>query len=155
MNGQFVTPPVTWASRCAAFDERIFAEEAWPRAVWEHELGSEFAHYLALPQAGLAAIPEVVALGGVSRGVEAEILTLGVARSARGQGIGGKLLDRLIELAWGEGSEQIFLEVRASGHVAQSLYRSRGFEVVGERPNYYRDEDALIMRLQREYTGAS
>jgi ribosomal-protein-alanine N-acetyltransferase len=35
--------------------------------------------------------------------------------------------------------------VRVSNAAAQSLYRRFGFERVGVRRHYYRDEDALIM----------
>ncbi|MCP5099650.1 MAG: hypothetical protein GY943_29200 [Chloroflexi bacterium] len=39
------------------------------------------------------------------------------------------------------------LEVRRSNQVAQALYLKYQFEIVGERPRYYRDtgEDAIIM----------
>jgi ribosomal-protein-alanine N-acetyltransferase len=38
--------------------------------------------------------------------------------------------------------------VRAGNLPAQALYRSRGFEAVGRRRDYYREppEDALVMR---------
>ena len=149
MSSRFVTPRPSWAGRCAAFDDRVFGAEAWPLAVWEHELGSTAASYRVLVRGGgIAALPEILALGGVSAGVDAEILTLGVAEAARGQGIGGELLDELLEIAWAGGAEQVFLEVRTgeAGAAARHLYGTRGFEIVGERPNYYHGEDALIMR---------
>src|SRR3712207_8765937 len=34
---------------------------------------------------------------------------------------------------------RIFLEVRASNHRAQQLYLKHGFEVIGQRSNYYHD----------------
>ena len=41
-----------------------------------------------------------------------------------------------------------------SNTVAQNLYRKYGFEVVGRRPGYYRDnnEDAELMTLSGVYT---
>ena len=44
---------------------------------------------------------------------------------------------------------EAMLEVRASNHIAQALYKDYGFEVVHRRPRYYRDnnEDALLMNL--------
>ncbi|MGO1590649.1 MAG: GNAT family N-acetyltransferase [Ancrocorticia sp.] len=152
---EFLTPQPSWAKRCAVFDLRVFGREAWPLALWEHELASEFAAYRALVREGISAMPEILALGGVSYGPDAEILTLGVSEAERGKGMGAALLDELIGIAWASGAEQIFLEVRAGGAPAQHLYRSRGFETVGERPGYYHGEDALIMNVQREYTSSS
>ena len=47
------------------------------------------------------------------------------------------------------GGTEVFLEVRASNAVAQSLYAGRGFRTEGRRRGYYRrpDEDALVLRL--------
>lgn len=152
---QFWIPRPSWAARCATFDLRVFGREAWPLAVWEHELTSELASYRALVRpSGMSANPDIVALGGVSHGPDAEILTLGVSSSARGQGIGGALLDELLTIAWEGGAGQVFLEVRTgdSGAAARRLYLSRGFEEVGRRPGYYHGEDALIMNVHREYT---
>jgi [ribosomal protein S18]-alanine N-acetyltransferase len=44
----------------------------------------------------------------------------------------------------------VFLEVRADNPVAQGLYASRGFAVVGRRPRYYQPDgvDAIVMRLE-------
>ncbi len=42
-----------------------------------------------------------------------------------------------------------FLEVRESNRAAINLYLSMGFEIVGTRPEYYRDpaEAAIVMRF--------
>jgi ribosomal-protein-alanine N-acetyltransferase len=80
---------------------------------------------------------------------ESEIANFAVAPSARRMGIGGRLLDRIIDAASTFGAATVFLEVRESNVAAQSLYASRGFAVAGRRPKYYRrpEEDALVMRL--------
>ena len=144
-------PRPGWAGRVADFDLLAFGPDAWPLAVWRQELRSEVAHYRALVscEPGLAAIPEVIAIGGVSEGIEAEILTIAVARSHRGRGLGGWLLDELLAIADGQGSESVFLEVRSRDDVAQSLYLGRGFKIVGGRKNYYHDDDAVVMRRDR------
>lgn len=45
------------------------------------------------------------------------------------------------------GARVVTLEVRVSNQLAQALYLKYGFEIVGQRRNYYSDngEDALIM----------
>lgn len=145
------TPKPGWAGRAASLDLQAFGGDAWPLAVWQQELGSDIAHYRAFvsTRPTAAAIPDVVALGGVSEGIEAEILTIAVAASHRGQGLGGLLLDELLATADANGAESVFLEVRSQDQVAQSLYLGRGFEIVGRRRNYYSDDDAMIMRRDR------
>ncbi|MFT3944928.1 MAG: GNAT family N-acetyltransferase [Ancrocorticia sp.] len=148
---RLAVPRPGWASRIAAFDLLAFGADAWPVAVWAHELAGENASYLSLVPAepGIAAVPEIVAIGGVSQGIDAEILTIAVASAHRGLGLGGLLLDELLAVADEQGSESVFLEVRSRDGVAQSLYEGRGFEEVGRRPRYYHDDDALIMRRDR------
>ncbi|MBI5082433.1 MAG: ribosomal-protein-alanine N-acetyltransferase, partial [Chloroflexi bacterium] len=52
-----------------------------------------------------------------------------------------------IEHALGLNAVEATLEVRAGNKIAQNLYCKFGFEEVGRRKNYYRDngEDALLM----------
>jgi ribosomal-protein-alanine N-acetyltransferase len=76
---------------------------------------------------------------------EREILNVAVAPADRRRGIGRALVEN--ELARGRGA--CFLEVRESNLAAINLYVSMGFEIVGKRPNYYRDpaEAAIVMRF--------
>ena len=55
-----------------------------------------------------------------------------------------------MEWARGHAAERITLEVRASNHVAQEMYRQFGFRVAGTRRHYYEKprEDALIMTME-------
>ena len=64
---------------------------------------------------------------------EAHITTFGVHPEWRRQGIGRRLLLRLLELAIELGARRMTLEVRVSNRAAQALYRAYGFEVVGRR----------------------
>ena len=81
---------------------------------------------------------------------QSELGNVAVAGSARGQGIGGALVDTVIERVKERGAHELFLEVRESNAGAQSIYRERGFIVVGRRRSYYAKptEDALVMRLR-------
>ncbi|MGK2285518.1 GNAT family N-acetyltransferase [Pedomonas sp. V897] len=83
---------------------------------------------------------------------EAELLLIAVLPSQRGKGLGGRLLDHAIARCRGAGARHMYLEVRDGNTVATALYKSRGFEVVGRRPGYYRSDkgellDALTMHL--------
>lgn len=82
---------------------------------------------------------------------EAHLLNICVAPEWQGQGYGRLLLDHFIRLAGERRAYQMLLEVRPSNKPALKLYRSRGFEQVGLRKNYYPAnhgrEDALILSL--------
>jgi ribosomal-protein-alanine N-acetyltransferase len=79
---------------------------------------------------------------------EVHLMNLAVHPARRRRGIGGALLDELLRRAEGEGWSPIWLEVRPSNEPALALYASRGFRIVGRRPEYYVDtgEDALLLR---------
>ena len=80
-------------------------------------------------------------------GDEGEIATLAVASGARGSGLGAQILGFLCDWCASRGARRLFLEVRQSNVGARHLYVRLGFEVVGERPNYYSDgETALLMK---------
>jgi len=74
------------------------------------------------------------------------IKDLAVRPSARGRGIGRRLLrEALFGLALA-GAAVVKLEVRESNDSARSLYRDEGFEPTRRVPRYYDDgEDALIL----------
>jgi [ribosomal protein S18]-alanine N-acetyltransferase len=82
---------------------------------------------------------------------DAEILTVAVARSDRGRGVAGALLDWHLRNLAGLGTSAVFLEVEDGNPPAQRLYAGRGFQQVGERRAYYprpdgRASTALILR---------
>ena len=78
---------------------------------------------------------------------ELHINNIGVWADARRRGVGGALLGAALELAARCGAYEAVLEVRAGNLPAQAMYERLGFEVVGERRNYYKEpvEDAKIM----------
>lgn len=82
---------------------------------------------------------------------EAHIATLAVHPDFRRQGIAKQLLVIALEKASEEGAQSALLEVRAGNEAAQTLYQKYGFEVVGRRERYYKDnnEDAVLMTLKR------
>jgi ribosomal-protein-alanine N-acetyltransferase len=82
---------------------------------------------------------------------EAEMLTIVVARSWRGRGVGRDLLREHLSRATLSGARAVFLEVDRDNAAAIALYARFGFVKVGQRQGYYRRPDgkpatALIMR---------
>ena len=76
------------------------------------------------------------------------MLTIAVATSQWGQGIGSRLLAALVAEARQRGCTEMFLEVRADNMRAQRLYKWFGFAEIGIRRGYYQPSgtDAIVMR---------
>jgi ribosomal-protein-alanine N-acetyltransferase len=72
---------------------------------------------------------------------EAELITISVLPSARGQGHGRALLDQVIETAQSNGATTLLLEVHATNKAALTLYQSSGFTEFGRRVGYYASTD--------------
>jgi ribosomal-protein-alanine N-acetyltransferase len=124
-------------------EEDLFAPDTWTEAMLRDELSrTKSRYYLVADVEG-----EVVGYAGlVAYRDEGHIATLGVRNAFQGKGIGARLLDALLSEA-DRRVPRVLLEVRADRFVPQRLYRSRGFTVIGQRPNYYplSGADAVVM----------
>jgi len=82
---------------------------------------------------------------------ECHLLNLCVDPDWQRRRLGSLLLEHTIHQARVGNCSSVFLEVRPSNRAGISLYRKRGFYIVGERPDYYRAENgresAIVMRL--------
>lgn len=78
---------------------------------------------------------------------EVYITNVAVFRDFRRKGIAGRLIDILLKTVQDENAEFVTLEVRKSNTSAISLYRKKGFQIVGERKDFYEKprEDAVLM----------
>jgi ribosomal-protein-alanine N-acetyltransferase len=68
----------------------------------------------------------------------------------RRRGIGKALVSEALEAGMSQAATRAVLEVRASNHPAQTLYRSMGFRHVSIRSKYYSNpvEDAVLMEME-------
>jgi ribosomal-protein-alanine N-acetyltransferase len=82
-------------------------------------------------------------------GDDIEILNFAVRHDARRRGVGGLLLNEVLDWARTARAEKIYLEVRESNHAARRFYERHGFGETGRRPRYYNGpiEDALLLAL--------
>ncbi len=131
------------AVMAAAFDPEY--GEAWNRNQVEGALLSGNCHVILLGSDGRQPIDAEPAAGfTLSRTTldEEELLLFAVSPEFRRRGVGTKMLERLFHDARARGVVQIHLEMRR-GNPAENLYRSHGFQPVGERPNYYRTTSGL------------
>jgi len=131
--------------------EQLCFPEPWSGATYRHELAhNPLSSYWVVRPAPDAPpdAPSILAYGGFwGMGPEAHIVTIATHPDRRRQGLGRLLLTAMIERAQAGGATEVTLEVRASNHAAQTLYAQLGFEIVGRRKRYYRDngEDAVLM----------
>jgi ribosomal-protein-alanine N-acetyltransferase len=82
---------------------------------------------------------------------EAEILSVAVAGTRRGRGLGRDLLTLHLRRLAGLGARTVFLEVDENNAAAIRLYDRAGFREISRRPNYYtapgaKGAAALVLR---------
>ncbi len=80
---------------------------------------------------------------------DVQINNIAVHPACRGLGLGEAMLRFAVAKVRAAGAGFMTLEVRKSNAAAWGLYHKLGFEVLGERKNYYTkpDEDALVLGL--------
>jgi ribosomal-protein-alanine N-acetyltransferase len=76
---------------------------------------------------------------------EGHIVNLAVHPEYRSQGCGREILKYLLSEMQSQDIRAVFLEVRRGNEAAQNLYLSYGFKIIGIRPKYYGNEDAIVM----------
>ncbi len=125
----------------AALETDIYPQPWSPRVFFD-ELATDNRRYLvALDSSGtLVGYCGLLIIEG-----DAHITTIAVAPGARGHQLGTRLMLRLVDEAIRVHTKHLTLEVRISNDTAQKLYSRFGFDPVGRRQNYYKDEDALVM----------
>ena len=115
----------------------------WSRDAFLSEMKNVAARYLVAEQDG-----RIIGFAGAWIILdESHITNIAVLESCRGQGVGRRLTEGLLQYLSNLGAAYATLEVRKSNTVAQNLYVSLGFIKLGVRKRYYEDngEDALIM----------
>ena len=130
------------ADAVAALEEKSFVMP-WKREDFWREAQNELATYIVGELDG-----KIVAYAGAWVSFnQAEVMSVAVEPSLRGQGVGTILFGELIKAVKARGASAITLEVRPSNTPAIKLYKSFGLRSVGRRKGYYLDngEDALIM----------
>ena len=123
--------------------EKSCFEHYWSKESFKKELTNDSARYL------IAKIDDkVVGYVGIWLILdEGHITNVAVHKDYRGQKIGDKLVQALVDLCKENNIQSMTLEVRVSNMVAQNLYKKYGFKMAGIRKEYYSDnkEDAIIM----------
>jgi ribosomal-protein-alanine N-acetyltransferase len=145
---------VTWRDipRLADLEAQLFADDAWSEATWWSELAGRPRRAYRVVEGELG----IEGYAGVDLGGDvADVMTVAVVPTHRGQGLGDRLVEELLRLAATGGATAVLLEVRADNDAARRLYARHGFEEISVRRRYYRrpgaaDVDAVVMRRRLE-----
>ena len=128
--------------RVAELEQLCFSEPWSAQGILdEAERGCFIAAYADGVFAGYAGMTAVLD--------ERDVCNVAVSPDFRGMGIGKALVGALIDDAKKTGASVVMLEVRKSNASAIALYEKAGFELVGQRKNFYNRprEDALLYNL--------
>lgn len=124
-------------------EKELFGPWAWSQETWWQELAGRPRRRYVVAVDG----ENIVGYAGLDHGGDvSDVMTIAVAPSHQGTGLGRSLMQWLLEQA--TGSEAVLLEVRADNAPAIELYKKFGFEQIQVRRRYYQpgDVDALILR---------
>lgn len=115
----------------------------WSRESFLSMIHNANARYYVVEKDGLV----VGGCGVLMAAGEGNITNVVVDKKFRGQGIGTRMLQYLIEEGERNGLSAFTLEVRVSNTQAIHVYEKLGFFSEGIRPNFYEKptEDAMIM----------
>lgn len=134
--------------------EQVCFPSPWSADTYRHELQHNrlSAYWVIRTHGGEAEqmLPPILGYGGYwLMADEAHIVTIASHPNWRRRGLGEWLLLEMLAVARTQGAQVGTLEVRVSNGAAQKLYRKLGFDEVGRRKRYYRNngEDALLFTL--------
>src|SRR6056297_1877269 len=137
--------PVEEADLLAVFRiEKASFDQPWPFSAFERYLDEPT---FLVADDGTKVVGYVVADLMPNHGrALGHVKDVAVHPSRRGEGIGTKLLERVLAGLRTRGAHSVKLEVRESNETAIAMYRSFDFQYLRTLPHYYNDgEDALVM----------
>jgi [ribosomal protein S18]-alanine N-acetyltransferase len=127
-----------------------FGNDAWSKSNMKSELLAPHTNYVVAEEDN--SLIGYAGLSKLANSESADIQTIAVSDSHRGQGIGRALMESLLAYAREQGAKEVFLEVREDKPTPQNLYGSLGFVTIDRRENYYQPDGvaAIVMRLDLE-----
>lgn len=116
-------------------------DDFWSFNILKEELENENSKYL------VAKIDnEIIGFAGIKIILdEADIMNIVVKKNFRNNGVGSLLLKNLINLSKDLNISSISLEVDETNIVAINLYKKFDFKEIGNRKNYYKNNNAILM----------
>ena len=119
-------------------------DDFWNYSILKDELSNANSYYLVAKLDN-----EILGFAGIKYVLnDADIMNIVVKKSKRKSGIGSLLLKNIIELCKKLNISTLFLEVNEENIPAISLYKKFGFEKIGFRKNYYKENNAIVMKKE-------
>ena len=117
-------------------------DDFWTVSVFKQELQNEHSEYFVCLQD-----EKIVGFAGIWTAIDdIHITNIVTKKTCRNQGIGTKLLEHLIKIAKQKKLPSLTLEVNENNKSAISIYEKHHFQKIGQRKNYYKqNENAIIM----------
>jgi ribosomal-protein-alanine N-acetyltransferase len=146
MNLKTIQLGLSHLNTCVDLDKKAF-NGLWTKSQWKRELTNPKRICI-----GVIDIETKTLLGLCSAWLvidELQITFIAIYPIHQRKGVGGFLISDLIKRSESIRSNKIHLEVKATNEPAKAFYKSMGFEIVGNRSNFYKDgSDALIFNKQ-------
>jgi ribosomal protein S18 acetylase RimI-like enzyme len=124
--------------------EQLYSDEQW--RVWQRS-AAWFMAFDGERPVGL--------VGGRHDPVEWLLIAMWVAPEARGQGVGGRLVDAVVAEAVRQGASAVALHVTERNLVARKAYERFGFVATGEWEDLPREGDDRRERMRLPATGST
>ena len=119
-------------------------DDFWNYSILKDELSNANSYYLVAKLDN-----EILGFAGIKYVLnDADIMNIVVKKSKRKSGIGSLLLKNIIELCKKLNISTLFLEVNEENIPAISLYKKFGFEKIGFRKNYYKENNAIVIKKE-------
>lgn len=120
-------------------------DEFWNANVLASELENPLSDYIVALENG-----EVVGYAGLWQPIdEGHVTNIVTKKDKRGNHIGTKMLEEIINIAKNKKLKCVTLEVNEHNQTAIKLYQKYNFVEVGKRTKYYNNQDdAIIMTLE-------
>jgi ribosomal-protein-alanine N-acetyltransferase len=146
--------------RVLELERELFGPGAWTYGMLAEELAGFGRWYVVAESTDVlyefGRRPVVGYAGLWFDGDDAQVMTLGTARSYQHRGVGRALLQALVDRARTLRAGALLLEVAVDNSHALALYEQFGFVRLGIRKRYYQpeDKDAYTMRMDLRATAS-
>ena len=143
MNFKLIQLGKLYLNPCIDLDQKTF-KGLWTKSQWLRELTDTKRICI-----GLIELDTKKLLGVCTAWVvvdELRITSIAILPKHQRKGLGGFLISDLIKRSKSLKVNNLYLEVKDTNKAAKAFYKSMGFEIVGNRSNFYNDgSDALLL----------
>jgi len=117
-------------------------DDFWNTTTLKEELTNQNSYYLVAKLEN-----QIIGFAGIKLILdEADLMNIVIRKNMRNQGIGTLLLNHLIIFCTEQNLLSITLEVGNENIPAICIYQNLGFDTISIRKNYYKNQDAVIMK---------